>query len=78
MINNKVTYLYLKEDNFDKKLDQFLRSRNISDDNIEKIVFDIKVHLQQNQHFVDKENFHSNLPQFLMLVQLLKTFQFHR
>ena len=41
MINNKVTYLYSKEDNFDQKLNEFLRSRNISDVDIEKIVFDI-------------------------------------
>ena len=41
MINNKVTYLYSKEENFDQKLNEFLRSRNISDVNIEKIVFDI-------------------------------------
>ena len=34
MINNKVTYLYSKEDNFDQKLNEFLRSRNISDVNI--------------------------------------------
>ena len=40
MINNKVTYLYSKEENFDLKLNEFLRSRNISDVNIEKIVFD--------------------------------------
>ena len=40
MINNKVKYLYSKEDNFDQKLNQFLRSRNISDVDIEKIVFD--------------------------------------
>ena len=30
MINHKVTYLYTQEDNFDKKLSEFLRSRNIS------------------------------------------------
>lgn len=41
MINNKVKYLYSKEDNFDQKLNEFLRSRNISDIDIEKIVFDI-------------------------------------
>ena len=41
MINNKVTYLYSKEDNFDQKLNEFLRMRNISDIDIEKIVFDI-------------------------------------
>ena len=37
MINNKVTYLYTKEDNFDQKLNEFLRSRNISDIDIEVI-----------------------------------------
>ena len=41
MINNKVTYLYSKEENFDQKLNEFLRSRNNLDVNIEKIVFDI-------------------------------------
>ena len=41
MINNKVTYLYSKEDNFDQKLNEFLRMRNIADVDIEKIVFDI-------------------------------------
>ncbi|MDA9755219.1 histidinol dehydrogenase [bacterium] len=41
MINNKVTYLNSKEDNFDQKLNEFLRSRNILDVDIEKIVFDI-------------------------------------
>ncbi len=41
MINNKVTYLYSKEDNFDQKLNEFLRRRNISNVDIEKIVFDI-------------------------------------
>ena len=41
MINNKVTYLYSKEDNFDQKLNEFLRMRNILDIDIEKIVFDI-------------------------------------
>ena len=41
MINNKVTYLHSKEDNFDQKLNEFLRSRNNLDVNIEKIVFDI-------------------------------------
>ncbi len=41
MTNNKVKYLYSKEENFDQKLNEFLRSRNISDINIEKIVFDI-------------------------------------
>ena len=41
MIDNKVTYLYPKEENFDQKLNDFLRRRNISDVNIEKIVFDI-------------------------------------
>ena len=30
MINNKVTYLYSKEDNFDQKLNKFLRIINIS------------------------------------------------
>ena len=38
MINNKVTYLYSKENNFDQKLNEFLRSRTISDIDIEKIV----------------------------------------
>ena len=37
MINNKVTYLNSKEDNFDQKLNEFLRSRNISDINVEKL-----------------------------------------
>ena len=41
MINNKVTYLYSNEDNFDEKLNEFLRMRSFSDINIEKIVFDI-------------------------------------
>ena len=41
MINNKVKYLHSKEDNFDEKLNEFLRSRNISDVDVEKIVFDI-------------------------------------
>ena len=41
MINNKVKYLHSKEENFDEKLNEFLRSRNISDVDIEKIVFDI-------------------------------------
>ena len=41
MINNKVTYLYSKEDNFDQKLNEFLRSRNTADIDIEKIVFEI-------------------------------------
>ena len=41
MINNKVTYLYSNEDNFYNKLNEFLRMRNFSDINIEKIVFDI-------------------------------------
>ena len=41
MINNKVTYLYSKEDNFDQKLNEFLRMRNISNVDIEKNVFDI-------------------------------------
>ena len=39
MINNKVTYLHSKEDNFDQKLNEILKSRNISDVDIEKIVF---------------------------------------
>ena len=42
MINNKVTYLYSEEDNFDQKLNEFLRMRNISDIDIEKIVRSIK------------------------------------
>ena len=41
MINYKVTYLYSKEDNFDKKLSKFLRLRNISNIDIEKNVLDI-------------------------------------
>ncbi len=41
MINNKVTYLYSNEDNFDQKLNEFLRIRNISNIDIEKNVFDI-------------------------------------
>ena len=41
MINFEVTYLYSKEDNFDKKLSKFLRLRNISNINIEKNVLDI-------------------------------------
>ena len=36
MINYEVTYLYSKEDNFDKKLSKFLRLRNISNIDIEK------------------------------------------
>ncbi len=41
MINSKVTYLYSKEVNFDKKLTEFLRMRDISNIDIEKKVFDI-------------------------------------
>ena len=41
MINYEVTYLYSKEDNFDKKLSEFLRLRNISNIDIEKNVLDI-------------------------------------
>ena len=41
MINYEVTYLYSKEDNFDKKLSKFLRLRNISNIDIEKNVLDI-------------------------------------
>ena len=41
MINYEVTYLYSKEDNFDKKLTKFLRLRNISNIDIEKNVLDI-------------------------------------
>ena len=48
MINNKVTYLYSKEENFDQKLNEFLRSRNISDVNIEKIVFNITSQIKTN------------------------------
>ena len=40
-MNNKVTFLYSKEDNFDKKLNEFLRIRNISNIDIEKNVLDI-------------------------------------
>ena len=41
MINLEVKYLYSKEDNFDKKLSEFLRLRNISNTDIEKNVLDI-------------------------------------
>ena len=41
MIKLEVTYLYSKEDNFDKKLSEFLRLRNISNIDIEKNVLDI-------------------------------------
>ena len=48
MTNNKVKYLYSKEENFDQKLNEFLRSRKISDINIEKIVFDITNQIKMN------------------------------
>ena len=41
MINYEVKYLYSKEDNFDKKLSNFLRLRKISNIDIEKNVLDI-------------------------------------
>ena len=41
MSNNKIKYLYSKEDNFDKKLNEFLRIRNVSNIDIEKNVSDI-------------------------------------
>ena len=41
MINNKVKYLSSKEDDFDKKLNEFLRIRNVSNNDIEKNVLEI-------------------------------------
>ena len=41
MSNTKVKYLYSKEDNFDKKLNEFLKIRNVSNLDIEKNVSDI-------------------------------------
>ena len=41
MVNTKVKYLYSNEDDFDKKLNEFLRIRNISNIDIEKNVTDI-------------------------------------
>ena len=41
MSNNKIKYLYSKEHNFDKKLNEFLRIRNVSNIDIEKNVLDI-------------------------------------
>ena len=41
MIDKKVTYLNSKEENFDQKLNEFLKIRNISNVDIEKNVFDI-------------------------------------
>ncbi len=41
MNNNKIKYLYSKEDNFEKKLIEFLRIRNVSNIDIEKNVLDI-------------------------------------
>ena len=41
MINIKVKYLNSKEDNFGKKLNEFLRIRNVSNIDIEKNVSDI-------------------------------------
>ena len=41
MINSKVKYLSSKEDDFDKKLNEFLRIRNVSNNDIEKNVLEI-------------------------------------
>ena len=41
MSNDKIKYLYSKEENFDKKLNEFLRIRNVSNNDIEKNVLDI-------------------------------------
>ena len=41
MSNDKIKYLYSKEENFDKKLNEFLRIRNVSNIDIEKNVLDI-------------------------------------
>ena len=41
MINSKVTYLYSKEDNFDQKLNEFLKIRNTYDIDIEQNVLGI-------------------------------------
>ena len=41
MSNDKVKYLSSKEDDFDKKLNEFLRIRNVSNNDIEKNVLEI-------------------------------------
>ena len=48
MIKLEVKYLYSKEDNFDKKLSEFLGLRNNSNTKIEKSVSDIINQVKEN------------------------------
>ena len=71
MINNKVKYLYSKKDNFNQKLNEFLTTRNISNVDIEKIVFDIinevKIHGDNALITMINNSFTATIPQLTIL-----------